>query len=71
MPSGDPRVGKLYCDMYEGDGKDNPPMTVRVDRLEQWYKEARDDARWTKRFAITQGVGLALYFIAHLFGWKL
>jgi hypothetical protein len=29
------RVGKLEEDMYFGDGKENPPMTTRMDRVEQ------------------------------------
>lgn len=29
------RIGKLETDMYFGDGKENPPMTTRMDRVEQ------------------------------------
>lgn len=29
------RVDKLYCDMYEGDGKENPSMTTRMNAVEQ------------------------------------
>ncbi len=29
------RADKVYVDMYEGEGKDNPSVTTRLDRLEQ------------------------------------
>lgn len=28
-------VGKLMTDVYFGDGKDNPPILTRLDRVEQ------------------------------------
>jgi hypothetical protein len=29
------RVVKLYCDMYEGNGPEDPSITMRLDRIEQ------------------------------------
>lgn len=29
------KLSKLYIDMYEGEGKDNPPIVTRLDRVER------------------------------------
>lgn len=29
------QLAKVYCDMFEGDGMDNPPVVTRLDRLER------------------------------------
>lgn len=29
------KVDKMFTDLYVGDGKENPSLTTRVDRLEQ------------------------------------
>lgn len=35
----------LWRDMYTGDGKDDPPMTVRLDRLEKAQENFQHYAR--------------------------
>lgn len=32
-------IGDLKCDMYEGKGKNDPPVTTRLDRLETNMQE--------------------------------
>jgi hypothetical protein len=75
---GDWRIDKLYADMYEGDGKENQSMTTRMALMESYQEEskrnsaeARDDAKWNKRFAIGQTVAIVIFIIAHLLGWKI
>lgn len=43
------RVDKLFTDMYLGEGTGDPPMTVRVDRLEQCQEETTKNSRQTKQ----------------------
>jgi hypothetical protein len=41
----EPKVTKIYEDMYEGDGPEHPSMTMRMDRQERQMEERqkRDD----------------------------
>jgi hypothetical protein len=46
------RCENLYRDMYLGNGKDNPPMTVRIDRMEAYMQEARDTSEETHKQSV-------------------
>lgn len=76
------KCSKLYVDMYEGDGRDNTPMTVRVAGLEKCVADsaentrlAGEDNRKTRHMmvgtmlTVLATVGSAI--IAHLMGVKL
>lgn len=52
MVSTDPRVDKIYTDMYLGEGRDNPSMTIRVDRLEKCTEEMVANSRSTRTMMI-------------------
>jgi hypothetical protein len=70
----DHRVSKLYTDMYIGSGKDNPSMTIRLDRLEQCIEKAAKDSSATRAMMvgtmITVAGSLAAAWVAHLAGWR-
>lgn len=53
-------VEKLYEDMYTGNGKENPSVTTRLDRLEQIV----DDIKKLKWWLITAIGGLILNIVS-------
>lgn len=46
------RVTKLYEDMYEGDGKENPSMTTRMDAVERATLTISGNLTWVVRLMI-------------------
>lgn len=40
----DERLNQLYEDMYIGRDADNPPVTLRLDRLEGWMQRVRENS---------------------------
>jgi hypothetical protein len=52
------QVAKLYYDMYEGDGKENPSVTTRLDRVERTIASV-NRLTWSL-------IGLALAEIANI-----
>jgi hypothetical protein len=52
------QLAKVYCDMYEGDGKENPPVTTRLDRVERTIASV-NRLTWSL-------IGLALAEIANI-----
>ena len=52
------QLAKVYCDMYEGDGKSNPPVTTRLDRIERTIASV-NRLTWSL-------IGLALAEIANI-----
>lgn len=70
----DDRLNKLYTDMYYGEGKDNPPMTVRVDRLEKSVEEMVSNSKSTRLMMVgtmlTVVGGIVIAFLTHILGWK-
>ena len=67
------KLAKLWEDMYEGRGKGNPPMTVRVDRLEQCVETILENGKSTRNTVrggvATIIVGLILAYISFKLGW--
>lgn len=49
------KVDKLFTDMYLGEGKDNPSVTVRLDRLEQCTHTMVENSKATRE-TVRRGV---------------
>jgi hypothetical protein len=69
------KVHKLHTDIYLGGGKENPSMTVRVDRLEQYQKKSHDNfqtTKWMMLATMTSVLGSILTaFICYRLGIKI
>jgi hypothetical protein len=76
----DPRVDNIFVDMYLGKGRDDPPMTIRLERLEAATaamkmnsEQAAIDSKETRRFArntfwaVLSAIVVA--FISFKMGW--
>jgi len=67
------KLAKLWEDVYEGRGKDNPPMTVRVDRLEQCVESILENGKATRATVwggVITTIGLLIVaFISFKLGW--
>lgn len=50
------KLEKIYIDMYEGDGKENPPIVTRLDRVER-ATLAINRLSWLCAAAILTAVG--------------
>jgi hypothetical protein len=55
------KTDKTYLDMYEGENKENPSMTVRMDRVEQ----VLDSVKTIKTAAITAVIAMIVDIASH------
>jgi hypothetical protein len=65
------KVEKMYVDLYIGDGADNPPVTIRLDRLERWAKDIRAMRAMMMATMLTVLGAIVVAFVGHAAGWKL
>jgi hypothetical protein len=69
------RCDKLFTDMYEGEGKENPSMTVRVDGLEKcvekMVKESTDTRNMMIGTMLTVIGGIVTAFVCYKLGIRL
>jgi hypothetical protein len=63
----DSRIGKMYVDMYLGRGKNNPPVTLRLSRLEDDVEEVKGRSARQERLAWSILVGLIMVLAAVIF----
>ena len=42
------KVDRLYLDMYFGEGKENPSIITRLDRVEQWMESMTTNSNQIK-----------------------
>jgi len=59
------KVNYMYIDMYVGRGKDNPSMTVRMDRQEQITTTIIFYARWILGVGAAILTGLVANLVKH------
>jgi len=66
------KVDNIEAILIGGGLKDSEKLGIvsRVQKLEDWYKEVKDDLRWIKRAliggAITIGVGVFIFLIQNV-----
>lgn len=63
------KVHKLYTDMYLGEGKDNPPITVRVALNEEAIKTISSNiikGLWLLAASVMAGFGNLILHMLHL-----
>jgi hypothetical protein len=61
-PSQIDRLNKMYCDMYEGNGSQNPSMTTRMAKVE----EALKDIKYYFRAIVVMLAGLVFHALWQL-----
>lgn len=69
------RSDKLYTDMYEGEGKENPSMTVRMDRVEKATESMAESAKASRNMMLVTMLtvvgGVLTAFICYKLGIRI
>lgn len=69
------RSNKLFTDMYEGEGKENPSMTVRMDRVENSVESMVESAKATRNMMLVTMLtvigGVVTAFICYKLGIRI
>lgn len=69
------RSNKLFTDMYEGEGKENPSMTVRMDRVENSVESMVESAKSTRNMMLVTMLtvigGVVTAFICYKLGIRI